>query len=247
MPQPQLVEDPFGEQRIDMAAAFRWTARLNMHEGIANHFSLAVSDDGSKFLLNPYGRHFSKMRSSDLLLIDANDPAMGERDDIDPTAWCIHGAMHRNNPGARCIMHVHSKYVTALASLKDSSMPPIDQNTMRFYNRIAVDEGFDGMGMGDEAERLSTVMGNKRLAIMGNHGVMVVGNSVAEVFDEMYYFERACETLITALSTGRELRIASPEVAEKTAQQFENYPGFAERHLAALKDILDSEEPDYRD
>ena len=90
-------------------------------------------------------------------------------------------------------------------------------------------------------------MGNKRLAIMGNHGVMVVGNSVAEVFDEMYYFERAYETLITALSTGRELRIASPEVAEKTAQQFENYPGFAERHLAALKDILDSEEPDYRD
>jgi ribulose-5-phosphate 4-epimerase/fuculose-1-phosphate aldolase len=245
--QPKLVEDPFIEQRIDMAAAFRWTARLNMHEGIANHFSLAVSDDGSKFLLNPYGRHFSKMRASDLLLVDAHDPAMGERDDIDPTAWCIHGAMHRNNPGARCIMHVHSKYVTALASLKDSSMPPIDQNTMRFYNRIAVDEGFDGMGMGDEAERLSTVMGNKRLAIMGNHGVMVVGNSVAEVFDEMYYFERACETLITALSTGRELRIASPEVAEKTAQQFENYPGFAKRHLDALKDILDSEEPDYRD
>ncbi len=247
MQQPQLVEDPLSEHRVDMAAAFRWTARLNMHEGIANHFSLAVSDDGSKFLLNPYGRHFSKMRASDLLLINANDPAMGERDDIDPTAWCIHGAMHRNNPGARCIMHVHSKFVTALASLKDSSMPPIDQNTMRFYNRIAVDDGFDGMGMGDEAERLSTVMGNKRLAIMGNHGVMVIGNSVAEVFDDMYYFERACETLITALSTGRELRIASPEVAEKTAQQFENYPGFAERHLAALKDILDSEEPDYRD
>ena len=238
--------EPFTQQRIDLAAAFRWTARLNMHEGIANHFSLAVSDDGSRFLLNPYGRHFSKMRASDLLLIDANDPAMGARDDIDPTAWCIHGAMHRNNPGARCIMHVHSKYATALASLKDSSMPPIDQNTMRFYNRIAIDDGFDGMGMGEEAERLSTVLGNKRLVIMGNHGVMVVGNTVAEVFDELFYFERAAETLITALSTGRELRIASHEVAEKTAQQFENYPDFAERHLAALKDILDSDEPDYR-
>lgn len=247
MQQPKLVEDPYAQQRIDMAAAFRWTARLNMHEGIANHFSLAVSDDGSKFLLNPYGRHFSMMRASDLLLIDANDPAMADRDDIDPTAWCIHGAMHRNNPGARCIMHVHSKYATALASLKDSSLPPIDQNSMRFYNRIAVDDGFDGMGMGDEAERLSTVMGNKRLAIMGNHGVMVIGNTVAEVFDEMFYFERACETLITALSTGRELRIASHEVAEKTAQQFENYPKFAERHFNALKDILDHEEPEYRD
>ncbi len=102
------------------------------------------------------------------------------------------------------------------------------------------------MGMGEEAERLSTVLGNKRLVIMGNHGVMVVGNTVAEVFDELFYFERAAETLITALSTGRELRIASHEVAEKTAQQFENYPDFAERHLAALKDILDRDEPDYR-
>lgn len=246
MKQPISMDTPYAQQRIDLAAAFRWTARLNMHEGIANHFSLAVSDDGSRFLLNPYGRHFSKMRASDLLLVDAKDPAMAERDDIDPTAWCIHGAMHRNNLGARCIMHVHSKYATALASLKDSSMPPIDQNTMRFYNRIAIDDGFDGMGMGEEAERLATVLGNKRLVIMGNHGVMVVGDTVAKVFDELFYFERAAETLITALSTGRELRIASHEVAEKTARQFEDYPGFAERHLAALKDILDSDEPDYR-
>jgi ribulose-5-phosphate 4-epimerase/fuculose-1-phosphate aldolase len=245
--QLKLADDPYAQERIDMAAAFRWTARLNMHEGISNHFSLAVSENGSKFLLNPYGRHFSMMRASDLLLVDANDPAMGERDDIDLTAWCIHGAMHRNNPGARCIMHVHSKYALALASLKDSSMPPIDQNTMRFYNRIAVDDSFDGLGVGDEAERLSKVMGNKRLAIMGNHGVIVIGNTVAEVFDEMYCFERACETLITALSTGRELRIASHEVAEKTAQQFEDYPEYAKRHLAALKDILDLEEPEYRD
>ncbi len=238
---------PYTEQRIDLAAAFRWTARLNMHEGIANHFSLAVSDDGSTFLLNPYGRHFSKMRASDLLLIDANDPTTRERDDIDPTAWCIHGAMHRNHSQARCIMHVHSKYATALASLADSSMPPIDQNTMRFYNRVAIDDGFDGMGLGNEAERLTTVLGNKRVVVLGNHGVMVVGSTVAEVFDELYYFERAAENLITALSTGRKLRIAPHEVAEKTAQQFEDYPEFAERHLKALKDILDVEEPEYRD
>ncbi len=239
-------QDTYTQQRIDLAAAFRWTARLNMHEGIANHFSLAVSDDGAKFLLNPYGRHFSLIRASDLLLIDANDPKTGDRDDVDPTAWCIHGAMHRNHPGARCIMHVHSKYATALASLADSSIPPIDQNTMRFYNRIAIDDGFDGMGLGEEAERLTTVLGNKRVVVMGNHGVMVVGDTVAKVFDELYYFERAAQNLITALSSGRKLRIANHEVAEKTAQQFEDYPEFAERHLNSLREILDREEPDYK-
>jgi len=240
------MEQTHTEQRVDLAAAFRWTARLGMHEAIANHFSLAVSADGSQFLINPYGRHFSKMRASDLILVDANNPSTEERDDIDLTAWSIHGAMHRKNPQIRCIMHVHSKYATVLASLKDSTMPPIDQNTMRFYNRVAVDEGYDGIGIGDEAERLAGGLGNKHMLIMGNHGLMVVGDSVAFVFDEMYYFERAAETLITAYSTGRELRIVSDEVAEKTARQFKIYSKTADRHLAALKAILDEEEPDYR-
>jgi len=239
--------DQHAQERMDLAAAFRWTARLGMHESIANHFSLAVSDDGSSFLLNPYGRHFSQMRASDLLLIDANDPANGKRDDIDDTAWCIHGAMHRNHPGARCILHVHSKYATALASLKDCSMPAIDQNTARFFGRIAVDEGFDGMGLGDEAERLTTTLGNKSVLLMANHGVLIVGETVARVFDDLYYFERAAETLVTALSTGRELRVMADSVADKTMHQWIDYPEFSDRHFAALKDILDTEEPDYRD
>ncbi len=239
-------EDTLNEQRCDLAAAFRWTARLNFHEGIANHFSLAVSDDGSRFLLNPYGQHFSRMQASDLLELDANNPADGDHPDVDPTAWCIHGAIHRQLPHARCILHVHSKYATVLATLEDSTIPPIDQNTMRFFNRVAVDSGFDGMGLGDEAERLAGTMGNHSTLIMGNHGVLVVGETVARAFDNLYYFERAAETVITAYSTGKPLRIASDTVAEKTAQQWESYPEFGERHFTALKDILDQEEAEYR-
>ena len=235
------------QERVDMAAAFRWTARLNMHESIANHFSLAVSDDGSKFLINPYGRHFSRMRASDMMLIDANDPAAADHPDMDPTAWAIHGAMHRKLPHARCIMHVHSKHALVLATLKDSRIPPIDQNTMRFFERIVVDEHFGGMGLGDEAERLPECIGDKPVLIMGNHGVMVTGPSVAETFDELYYLERACETLITAYMTGKELRVVSDDVARKTMQQWMEYPAkSATRHFDALKDILDDEEPSYR-
>lgn len=236
----------FQREREDLACAFRWTARLNMHESVANHFSLAVSDDGRQFLVNPYGRHFSRMRASDLLLLDATEEPEGLGDTIDPTAYCIHGAMHRNNPQARCVLHVHSRYATALATLKDTSVPPIDQNTMRFYNRIAVDDGFDGMGLGEEAERLSTRLGNASVLLLGQHGLMVVGDTVAKAFDELYYFERACETLFTALSSGRELNIASHEVAEKTARQWEDYPDLGEKHFTALKEILDEKEPDYR-
>jgi ribulose-5-phosphate 4-epimerase/fuculose-1-phosphate aldolase len=234
-------------ERCELAACFRWTARLNMHEGIANHFSLAVSDDGTRFLVNPCGRHFSRMRASDLMLLDASDPTTMERPDPpDPTAWYIHGAIHRNVPHARCVMHVHPKYATVLACLKDSSMPPIDQNTMRFFGRIAVDEGFDGMGLGEEGERLSRSIGNKSVVVLGNHGVLVVGPTVARTFDELYYFERACQTLITAYATGKELRVVSDAVAEKTAQQWLDYPEYAEPHLREIMAILDEEEPAYR-
>ncbi len=246
-----IESDPHFQQRKDLTAALRMTARLNMHEGVANHFSLAVSDDGSQFLINPFGRHFSNLCASELLLLDAHDDGTMDKPGApDPTAWAIHGAMHRNLPQARCVMHVHSKYATALAAIEVAGLPPIDQNTMRFFDRIALDDGFDGMGLGDEAERLTTTLGSKRVLIMGNHGVMVVGDTVARAFDELYYFERACETYLTALASGKPLRVVSDAVAEKTAQQWEDYldrVGIGDAHLREIHAILEREEPDYRD
>ncbi|MNF29048.1 Decarboxylase NovR [compost metagenome] len=235
------------QARVDLACAFRWAARLGLHEAIANHFSLAVSTDGRQFLINPYGKHFSEVRASDLILVDADDPSTLDRPDApDITAWALHGAIHRNQPQARCVLHTHSKYATALACLADSRLPPIEQNCMRFFERLAIDEGFDGMGLGDEADRVSRLLDGKPLLLLGNHGVMVAATSVAQAFDDLYYFERACETYITALATGRPLRIASDEVARKTARQWLDYPDFAERHFAALRRILDREEVEYR-
>ena len=246
----QTRDRSFAAERASLAAAFRWAARLNWHEGIANHFSLAVSDDGGQFLMNPAGRHFSRMRASELLLLDADDrDVMNRPNPPDRTAWCIHGAMHRQVPGARCILHVHPKFATVLSTLEDSQMPPIDQNTMRFFNRVSIDNGFDGMGLGDEAERLTTTLGDNSILIMGNHGVMAVGETIAKAFDELYYFERACETYITALMTGKPLRVVSDAVAEKTAQQWQDYihrVGLGAAFLSEIRVILDREEPDYR-
>ena len=231
--------------RRDLAAIFRWAARESMHEGIANHFSCAVSEDGQQFLMNPYGVHFSKIKASDLLLLDAGKTPDDYGDKVDPTAWWIHGAMHRNNPQARCIVHLHSHYATALSALKDPTLPPIDQTTCRFFNRIALDTGFDGMGLDNEAERLSTLLGNKRMVMMGNHGFMTVAETPALAFDLAYFFERGCRTYITALSTGSPLAILSDDVAEKTARQWEDYDKYVGKHLAAIHEILTEEEPEY--
>ncbi len=239
--------------RRELAAAFRWAARFGYHEGVANHFSLAVSEDGGDFLVNPYGRHFSRLKASDLLLLDAETSAAEASSDgaaafrVDPTAWCIHAPIHRLVPRARCLLHVHSKYATVLTCLKDSSLPPIDQNTMRFYGKVAVDQDFEGMALTEaEGNRLAGLLGDKPVLLMGNHGVMVAGPTVAQAFDDLYYFERACETLVTAYATGKELRVVSDTVARQTVADWESYPDLSDRHFAELKAILDEEEPDYR-
>ncbi len=235
-------------ERVDLAAAFRWTARLDMHEGVANHFSLAVNEDGTSFLMNPNLAHFNRIRASDLLLINANDLATMERADApDPTAWGLHGALHRLCPHARCALHVHPTYATVLACLADSTLPPIDQSTTMFFNRVAIDDAYDGLAFEAEAERCCATLSDpsKKVLVMGNHGIMVIGADVAETFNRLYYFERACKTYIKALSTQRPLRVLAPEIAEKTAREIETYPAIAGRHLAELKAILDQEGSDY--
>ena len=237
------------QARVDLAAALRWAAKLNLHEGVANHFSLAINDSGSRFLMNPNQRHFSRIKASELIEIDVNDSEVLTGPDApDITAWGLHGSIHRHCRHARCVMHVHSNYATVLAALADSRLPPIDQNAAMFYNRYVIDEAYGGLALEDEGERCARLLHDpkKRVMIMGNHGLLVVGASVADTFNRLYYFERAAATYIQALQTGRELRVLSDEVAEKTAQQLEAYPEQDERHFAELKAILDNEGSDYR-
>ena len=234
--------------RVDMAAAFRWTARLNMHEGVANHFSCAVNDSGTRFVMNPNQMHFSRIRASDLLTIDIDDSSSLEGPDApDPTAWGLHGALHQLVPHARCAMHVHSIFATVLACLEDSNLPPLDQNCCTFYNRIVIDSAYGGLAFADEGQRCAALFTDpkKKVMIMGNHGVLVIGQTVADTFNRLYYFERAAETYIRALQTGRPLRMLSDAVAEKTARELEAYPEQDVRHLNELKAILDAEGSDY--
>lgn len=247
-PRDSLQDAGLQQARVELAAAFRLAVRFGWHESVANHFSLAVSDDGSRFLINPRWRHFSGIRASELLLVDANDDStMARADAPDETAWGLHGAIHRKHSHARCVLHCHPRYGTVLAALKDSGIPPIDQNTMRFYERVGIDEDYGGMALGSEAERACSMLQKTPVLVMGNHGVLVTGTSVAAALDELYYLERACETLILAYQTQKELRVASPDVARRTCAQWHRGDGsFARSHFAELRRILDREEPDYQ-
>ncbi|WP_246476316.1 class II aldolase/adducin family protein [Roseibium litorale] len=237
------------QARIDLAAALRMTVRADMHEAVANHYSIALSADGKRFLINPKWVHFSRVKASDLILVDMNDPeATRERQDLDTTARIIHGQVHSLCPSARVIMHLHPIMTTALASLDPPEMPAIDQNSARYYNRVAVDLHYGGMANSEEeGARLAGLMGNRSRMLMGNHGVMITAPTIGEAWDDIYTFDRASKIVIAAMSTGRPLKLLSHEAAEQTAQDWESIPDFCIQHFEEMKLILDKECPDYRD
>ena len=236
------------QKRVDLAAAFQWTSRLNMHEAVANHFSLVLDDKNERFLINPNQRHFSRIKASDLLELDIADKSVLTKPDApDATAWGLHSSIHKYCRHAVCALHVHSIYATVLASLSDSRLLPVDQNSAMFFNRVAIDEDYGGLAFESEGKRCAQLMNDPKIKvlIMGNHGILVIGNSVADAFDRLYYFERACQTYILALQTGKTLRLIPDEIAEKVARQIEGFSGEDSNHFKEIKLILDQEGSDY--
>ena len=238
-----------GALRIDLAAAFRLCARFGWHESVGNHFSAALSADGRRFVMNRKWRHFATIRASDLQMLDVDDaPAMTGPDAPDASAWCIHGNAHARVPQARVILHCHPIAATTLTTLADPRIVPIDQNTARFFGRYMIDPECGGIAdQDDEGIRIAALLAQAPTLIMANHGVTCVGETVAEAFENLYFLEKAAETLLRAYATGRPLQVMSDAIAEHTAQGWDAYRGMAFAHFDHLKSMLDAEDPSYRD
>jgi ribulose-5-phosphate 4-epimerase/fuculose-1-phosphate aldolase len=241
------VESNFIEDRKDLAAAFRGAAMFSGQAGVCSHFSLRVQDEPLRFLLNPWGMYFSEARASELMLIDEHGvDQLGARDG-GFAAFNIHGQIHAMHPAARCVLHTHMPYATAITMLDHGRLEPASQEALRFYGDIAYDDSYNGLAHDPrEGERIARQMGNKHVLFLAHHGVIVVGASVAQAFDRLYYLERAAELQVKAMSCNRPLRQVPHDIAEKTVQQFGRArEHWARLHLDALRRKLDREHPDY--
>ena len=242
------IIDQKAQARIDLAAAFRWAVRMNFHEGVCNHFSLAVPGEADRFLINPHGLHFSEIRASDLCILDAEGNAHGGYHPPEPTAFYIHSAIHRTNPKAACVLHTHMPYATALCLVEQGRLEMVSQNALRYLGQIAYDDRYNGLVLDfEEGFRIAEVLGDKRVLFLANHGVIVVGPTVADAFDDLYYLERACQHQVLAMSTGRSLKPIDPQVAAMTCEQIEGERLNAQLHFQALKRMLERDAPDYAD
>ncbi len=247
-----MRNDALWQARVDLAAAYRLAALHGLNEGIDNHLTLLVPGTTDRFLLIPFGTHWSEVRASDLLIVDLNGRMLEGEGIAEDTAFYIHGRLHRAYPDWPCVMHTHMPYTLALNLIEDGRIEPINQNALRYTDRIAYDDTYTGLASdNDEGDRLARAMGGKPILMMRHHGAVVCGASVAAAYDDLFFLERTCMAQVLAMSTGRKLKPIAPAVVEHASKQIANlYPNrmsSADTHFTALKRLLDRDQPDYKE
>jgi ribulose-5-phosphate 4-epimerase/fuculose-1-phosphate aldolase len=238
------------QARVDLAACYRLAAHFGLNEGIDNHLTLMVPGSEDRFLLVPFGQHWSEVKASEFMVIDFAGRMLAGRGPIEDTALFIHLPVHRASARARCVLHTHMPHATALTMLENPRLEMAVQSALMFADDVAYVD-YNGLAFdASEGERLAQALGEKSVLMMRNHGVLVIGESVPEAFERLYFLERAAQAQILALSTGRPLRTVSEPLVRATLAQFSSGGEVggrdrAELHFEALKRLLDRQQADY--
>lgn len=208
------------QARIDLAACFRMAAKLGMAEGICNHFSFVLPGHPQLFLVNPFGLAFAEVTASSLLICDFQGRVLAGEGQPEATAFYIHAQLHRLNPRATAAFHTHMPNATALCMLEGDPFVWAGQTALKFYERMVVDEHYNGLALDDaEGKRISRAAGEADIVMLKNHGPLVLGPSIAEAWDDLYYLERAAEVQLKAMASGRPLKPVPHAIASAACRQ----------------------------
>jgi ribulose-5-phosphate 4-epimerase/fuculose-1-phosphate aldolase len=239
------------QARIDLAACHRLSDHFGLNEGIDNHMTMLVPGCSDRFLLAPFGLHWSEVKASDFMVVDFNGEIQSGRGPIEPTALHIHLPVHRLAPRARCVFHTHMPHATALTMLENPRLEMAVQTALGFHDDIAYDPIYNGLAFDySEGERMARMLGQRSVLMLSNHGVLAIGETVPQAFERLYFLERAARAQILALSTGRPLKLIPEETVRYTIGQFRGGGAVAgcnrsDLHFDALKRMLDRHHSDY--
>ena len=243
--------DPVKEAKIHLAAAHRLAVFHDLEEGIDNHFTVTVPGRDDRYLILPFGLHWSEARASDMIVWDESGATLEGEGVCELSAQCIHAPIHRVT-GARVVLHTHQTWALALNMLQNNRLLPANQTAAFFHGHIAYDDTYAGTADTlEEGERLAKLMGDKHVMFMKNHGVLVVGDTIAQAYKKLYFLERVCRTQVLAMGTGKPLEVLSDAIVARVQAPPENdRHSRAERErmfFEAMMRILDRENPGYAD
>ena len=248
---PSRAPDPVTEAKIHLAAAHRLAVLHELEEGIDNHFTVTLPGRDDRYLILPFGLHWSEARAGDMIVFDESGNTLEGEGTVELSAQCIHAPIHRVT-GTRVVLHTHQTWAVALNMLKNNRLVPASQTAAFFHGHVAYDDIYAGTAdFVEEGERLARVIGRNHVLFMKNHGVLVTGDTIAQAYRRLYKLERVCRAQVLAMSTGQPLEVLSDEVvAQVQAPPLNDRHPRAERerlYFEAMMRVLDRELPGYAD
>ncbi|MEO8122744.1 MAG: class II aldolase/adducin family protein [Burkholderiales bacterium] len=184
--------------RVQLAACYRVFDHLGWTELIFNHITLRVPGESMAFLINPFGLNYREVTARNLIKIGRDGkPLQDTPYHVNRAGFVIHSAVHAARPDAHCVMHTHTTAGMAVAC-KNDGVGHDDFYGAELYEDVAYHD-FEGITVhDDEGPRLAASLGDKRVMVLRNHGMLVVGSNVADAFRWMWTLQRACEVQVTA-------------------------------------------------
>ena len=214
------------QARQELAACYRIFDLLGWSESVYNHISVRVSGEDNAFLINPFGLLYSEVCASNLVKIDIDGNKLdGSPHAVNKAGFTQHGYFHRHLGWAHAICHVHTTATMAVCSL-EGGLQPVNFYACNFAGRLAYHE-FEGITVrAEEGERMLRNLGDKRVLMLKNHGPVILGRSIPEIFIQHWALQRACEIQLATMAAGKPAVISDEVVAVHQRDLHEaNVPG----------------------
>ena len=239
------IEEERLHRKQQLTAAFRLFGKFGFEEGVAGHITVRDPERTDCFWVNPMGVSFKQIKMSDLILVDHEGNVVEGNGLLNGAAFTIHSKVHHARPDVVAAAHTHSVYGKAWSTL-GRKLDPITQDACAFYEDHAVFEEFGGVALEmDEGERIAKALGNGKAAILQNHGLITVGETVEAAAWWYITMERSCQAQLLAEAAGTP-KLINHEVAQQTAATVGN-PLAGMFQFTPLYNVICAEQPDMFD
>lgn len=229
-------------RRQRLAATLRILADLGLDEGAGGHVTARDPEWPDRFWVNPFGRPFRLIRTSDLLLVDQDGQVVSGEGRVNPAGYAIHSQIHAARPDVVAAVHTHSVHGRAWSTL-GRTLDPITQDACAFFEKHVVFDDYTGVVLSeDEGKRIARALGDGTAVILANHGLLTVGGSVEEAAWWFIAMERCCQVQLLAEAAGRP-RLVDPHSARRARAEI-GTPGIARFNFRPLYEAVVKAQPE---
>jgi ribulose-5-phosphate 4-epimerase/fuculose-1-phosphate aldolase len=233
------------DRKRKLTTALRVFGKFGFDEGVAGHFTVRDPERLDHFWVNPFGRSFKQMKVSDLILVNHDGDIVEGDGALNGAAFAIHSQIHKHLPHVTAAAHTHSIYGKTWSAM-GRLLDPLTQDSCAFYQDHVLFNDFTGVVLDtSEGQKIAEALGKKKAAILQNHGLLTVGQTVEETAWWFITMERTCQSQLMAEAAGKPIKIR-PDIAELTSTQV-GQPVAGYFSYKPIQDVILAEQPDMFD